>query len=433
MNDAVKGEGLPLHMRIAVGMAVGIAGGVALRLLEAVGWISPDTARLVAGLGQGLGRLFLALLSMVVVPLVFTSLVSSIAGLRSHGALRGLGLLTLGYYLATSVLAITVGLVMSNLVRPGDGVDYGELLARSRAAEGEPALPTAVTEADPWSVLAGLFFRMIPPNVIEAASDNRNMLAVIFFALVLGMVLHGIDEARASRLTTLFEDLFAAFMRLTQAVIGLAPYGIAGYLLFVAATTGFELAFALGKYMVTVFLGLTFHALFTLPLLSWLLTRRSPSALLRAVAPALATAFSTASSSGTLPLTMKCLNDAGVRPRITSFVLPLGATINMDGTALYEAAAVLFIAQMLGDLSLAQQILVAFTALLASIGAAGIPHAGTVMMVVVLEAVGLPTEAVLTILAVDRILDMLRTTVNVWSDANAASVVDTLERRLSPR
>jgi len=213
-------------------------------------------------------------------------------------------------------------------------------------------------------------------------------------------------------------------MKMTLAVINLAPIGVFGFMLYAAAGRGLDAFEALGWYALTVTLALFFHAFITLPLVYWGLTGRSIRRHAQAMVPALLTAFSTASSNGTLPLTMQCVEESGVPNKVSSFVLPLGATINMDGTALYEAVAVLFIAQVYGmDLSIGQQAIVALTALLASIGAAGIPHAGTVMMVVVLTAVGLPTTAVGLILAVDRILDMCRTTVNVWSDSIAASVV----------
>jgi proton glutamate symport protein len=424
-SEASK-QGLALHWRIFVAMVLGVWLGLILRLLAARGAVAQATLSGIAGLGQSVGRMFLALLSMVVVPLVFASLVSSITAFRGRSSLKRLGGLTMAYYVTTSLFAIVVGILVSNFVRPGAGVDYNELMGKARGMEQRHSLPESAAGSSVWEVVGGIVFRMIPDNVIDAASSNRNMLAVIFFALLLGYFINAAGQERAHRLGTFFEDLFEVMMKMTHGIIQLAPYGIFGYLVFISATTGWELAAALGKYMITVFVGLMFHACVTLPLLSWVLARQNPLALAKAVSPALATAFSTASSSGTLPLTLKCLNDAGMEPRITSFVLPLGATINMDGTALYEAAAVLFIAQMLGDLSLAQQFVVAFTALLASIGAAGIPHAGTVMMVIVLEAVGLPTDAVLTILAVDRVLDMLRTTVNVWSDVNAAAVVSFL-------
>lgn len=409
---------MKLHWRILIAMVAGVVVGLALRIAPAT--LDP-VVDIAATVGQGAGRIFLALLSMVVVPLVFTSLVSSMTALRGSTGLRRMGATTLAYYATTSLAAITTGIIMSNIIRPGAGVSYEAIMARARGAD--TALPTLEKAGSVWEVLGGIAFRMIPKNVIDAASNNRNMLAVIFFALLLGYFITRAEDDVASRLSRFFEDLYDVLLRMTHAIIELAPYGIFGYLVFVSINTDAQLVVALAKYMLTVFLGLMVHAVVTLPLLLWVLTRRNPITFFKSLWPALATAFSTASSSGTLPLTMTSVEQAGVDRPVSNFVLPLGATVNMDGTALYEAAAVLFIAQMLGDLSLSQQIVVAFTALLASVGAAGIPHAGTVMMVIVLDAVGLPKEAVLTILAVDRVLDMLRTAVNVWSDSNAAAVV----------
>jgi proton glutamate symport protein len=422
-------DGLALHWKILIGMAAGLIAGLSLNYLHAGGLVSNNVLRVVAGSGQAAGKLFLALLSMVVVPLVFTSLVSAVTGMRGQAELKRLGAATIGWYLLTSLLAIVLGIALSNLIRPGAGVDYHALMASGKGA-GLEQLPVGAGDESVWEVVGGIVFRMVPGNVLDAARDNRNMLAVIFFAVVFGLFVNQVEHVRARRLADLIDDILAVMMRMTRGIISLAPWGIAGYMLYTTATTGVQMFAPLAKYMVTVALGLVVHAFVTLPTLMWVLTRKSPLAVARAVAPALATAFSTASSSGTLPLTIQCVESrAGVAPRYASFVLPLGATVNMDGTALYEAAAVLFVAQMLGDLTLGQQIIVALTALVASVGAAGIPHAGTVMMVIVLQAVGLPTDAVLAILAVDRILDMMRTTVNVWSDVTCSVVVSTMMER----
>jgi len=318
------------------------------------------------------------------------------------------------------------GIVMVNIIRPGDGAELA--LLEEGAATG-----ALLAEAPKgiglvlWEQLEGL----IPNNPLAAATEG-DMLPVIFFALLIGVFIsvaeHHEGSKDASVVRRFFSGLFDVMMQMTLAVVKFAPIGVFGFTLYAAAGKGPAAFQVLGWYVLTVFIALLIHATITLPLILKLRTGRSPIEYGRALTTALVTAFSTASSNGTLPLTMENVERAGVRPEVTSFVLPLGATINMDGTALYEAVAVLFIAQVYGiDLSLTQQALVAFTALLASIGAAGIPHAGMVMMVVVLNAVGLPTSAVALILAVDRILDMCRTTVNVWSDAIAAAVVDASE------
>jgi Na+/H+-dicarboxylate symporter len=311
---------------------------------------------------------------------------------------------------------------MVNLVMPGEGAELAML--EEGAAEGVVAQAPGGIGVVLWEQLESL----IPKNPLAAATEG-DMLPVIFFSLLIGVFI-GLAEHRegskdASVVRRFFSGLFDVMMQMTLFVVKFAPVGVFGFTLYAAAGKGPAAFKVLGWYVVTVFLALVVHATLTLPAILKTMTGRSPIAYMRSMTTALVTAFSTASSNGTLPLTMQNVEEAGVSPEVTSFVLPLGATINMDGTALYEAVAVLFIAQVYGvDLTLAQQGLVALTALLASIGAAGIPHAGMVMMVVVLNAVGLPTSAVALILAVDRILDMCRTTVNVWSDSIAAAVVD---------
>ena len=267
---------------------------------------------------------------------------------------------------------------------------------------------------------------MIPTNPV-AAIANSSFLAVISFTIVFCIFALHVGGGTLERFRILAEDSFAVMMRLTTAIIRLAPWGVFLLMIYVTATQGIAVFSALGWYMLTVLVGLILHGLVTLPLIVWVLARRSPWALLRAVMPALLTAFSSASSNATLPLTLNNIEKrAGVSNRISSFVLPLGSTVNMDGTALYEAVAVLFIGQLAygADFGLANQAIIALTALLASVGAAGIPHAGLVMMVIVLQAVNLPIEYQGIILAVDRVLDMCRTSVNVWSDCCGATVVE---------
>ncbi|RLB57660.1 MAG: dicarboxylate/amino acid:cation symporter [Deltaproteobacteria bacterium] len=399
-----------LHWQILAGMLlaipVGLLGGPGTA--GALGW---------------LGDVFLRLLKMVVVPLIFFSIVT---GVTSIGSLRGVGRIgwkTAAYYLLTSAAAICVGLLMANLVHPG----HAGIISTA-------AVPEQLGRVSPS--LGGVLLRLIPENPIEdmiyANDDPRqgpNVLGVIFFAVLLGAAVLALDSERRRRLAGAFESLFAAMMKLTGWVIRLAPLGVFALLAGVVGETGFASFGALGWYLLTVLLALLVHALLTLPLICRLVAGRSPWRLARALGPALATAFSTASSNATLPLTMDCSERrAGISNRVSSFVLPLGATINMDGTALYECVAVLFIAQCYGvELGMGQQLVVMLTALLASIGAAGIPHAGLVMMSIVLGAVGLPLEGIGMILAVDRILDMCRTTVNVWSDSVGAASVARLQ------
>lgn len=402
-------------------MALGAAVGGSLSVAAASGLIDPRIPRTVADAGHEVGGMFLRLLQMLVVPLIVSSLVSGVTSLGSSRRLGRLGAGTFAFYLGSSLLAVTVGLALVNNLAPGRGTDPALL-----GAEGEdPVVPELVEgERSLGPLLWDQLKRIVPANPLEAAAQG-DMLPMIFFTLLLGVSMNAVGGTATRTLRGFFENLFQVMMRMTLYVLWLAPLGVLGFMLHAAAGHGLEAFRALGAYMATAFAALAFHALVTLPLLLRGLAGRSPWGHARAMAPALVTAFSTASSGGTLPLTLRCMTErAGVDNRVGSFVLPLGATLNMDGTALYEVVAVLFIAQIYGaDLSLGQQMVVALTALLVSVGAAGIPHAGTVMMVVVLQAVGLPTTAVGLILAVDRLLDMCRTTVNVWSDSTAAAVV----------
>ncbi len=433
---------LELHHWILIAMALGAAIGLPLNFAGESGAIDPAVVSTVADVGKGAGDLFLRLLQMLVVPLIVSSLITGVTGMGDLKKLGRLGGRTVGFYLMTSFVAIVTGVLMVNVFNPGEGADLGLLEAGAGAA---PELGEASQHVGQilWAQLEG----MIPKNPLKAAADG-DMLPLIFFSIVLGIFISAVEHQKkpeeegegpyregaedevaeersgAALLRRFFAGLFAVMMRMTLAVIRLAPIGVFGFMLYAAAGRGFEAFQVLGMYALTVFVALCIHAFVTLPLILRFLGSRSPLAHAKAMMPALLTAFSTASSNGTLPLTIQCVERSGVPNEVTSFVLPLGATINMDGTALYEAVAVLFIAQVYGmDLSLGQQAIVALTALMASVGAAGIPHAGTVMMVVVLSAVGLPTTAVGLILAVDRILDMCRTTVNVFSDSCAAVVV----------
>ncbi len=435
---------LQLHHWILIAMVLGAAVGLPLNFAAESGAIDPAIVRTVADVGKAAGDLFLRLLQMLVVPLIVSSLISGVTGMGDLKKLGRLGGRTVGFYLLTSFIAIVTGVVMFNVFDPGAGADLDVLTASAGEAPAIAAEGGQHVGQILWAQLEG----MIPKNPLKAAADG-DMLPLIFFSIVLGIFISAVEHQRkpepeegegpyregadeevaeerrgAALLRRFFAGLFAVMMRMTLAVIRLAPIGVLGFMLSAAAGHGFEAFELLGMYALTVFVALLVHAFITLPLILRFLGNRSPLDHAQAMMPALLTAFSTASSNGTLPLTIQCVERSGVPNEVSSFVLPLGATINMDGTALYEAVAVLFIAQVYHwDLSLGQQVVVALTALLASVGAAGIPHAGTVMMVVVLSAVGLPTTAVGLILAVDRILDMCRTTVNVFSDSCAAVVV----------
>ena len=408
-------------------MGLGAALGLGLNWAGVQGIVDADIVGNVAMVGQKVGDLFLRLLQMLVVPLIVSSLITGVTGMGDLRTLGSIGGRAITFYLTTSFVAILTGILVVNLIEPGKGAELA--LLEEGATEGLITQAPGGVGVVLWQQLEGL----IPKNPLAAATQG-DMLPVIFFSLLIGVFIsmaeHHDGSKDAAIVRRFFSGLFDVMMQMTLFVVKFAPVGVFGFTLYAAAGKGPAAFTVLGWYVLSVFIALVIHATITLPTILRLFTGRSPLDYMRSMTTALVTAFSTASSNGTLPLTMQNAEEAGVRPQVTSFVLPLGATINMDGTALYEAVAVLFIAQVYGiDLSLAQQGLVALTALLASIGAAGIPHAGMVMMVVVLNAVGLPTSAVALILAVDRILDMCRTTVNVWSDSIAAAVVDARESR----
>lgn len=418
---------LKLHYQILIAMIFGAGVGLPLNYLAYRGDIDVSIPLTVAMYGKGVGDVFLRLLSMIVAPLIVTSLIS---GVTCTGNAKGLGRLggrTMLYYLATSMIAIITGMLVFNMISPGEGANLSIL------EQGAEALSTAphMTEQTLGQTMWNQLFVLIPGNPFHALVDpgNRSILGVIFFSIMFGVFINASGTQTREFLTKFFDGAYEVMMKMTMFIIRFAPIGVLGFMLYASAGKGIDVFRALGWYVLTVALALSIHAFITLPLILVFVAKRSPWAYFQAMSPALLTAFSTASSNGSLPLTLTCVEKrAGISNRISSFVLPLGATINMDGTALYEAVAVLFIAQVTGhDLAFGQQVVVAITALLASIGAAGIPHAGTVMMVVVLSAVGLPISAVGLILAVDRILDMYRTSTNVWSDSTACAVMDRFE------
>jgi len=405
-----------LHLQIILALALGVGAGLIWPVDPAVEGFQPYDVF------DFLGTLFLRALKMVIVPLLAGSIISGVAGV---GAKRGLGRLfskTFGWYVTTSLLAILTGLLLVNLIQPGivDGEPVG---ARMGLTTPDTDL-TATLEGRGAGDLVMIIQRMIPENPVAAAAEGQ-MLPLIFFCLLFGIGLTGLPEKKRLVQFGFWESLFAVMMRITGWVIAVAPVGIFGLMARITATSGFAAFGPLARYGLAVIGALALHAVIVLPIMVKFAGRLSPYRQFRVMTPALLTAFSTRSSSATLPLTMDRIeNGAGVSNRVTSFVLPLGATINMDGTALYECVAAMFIAQAYGvELGFGAQVVVVLTALLASIGAAGIPAAGLVMISVILEAVGLPLEGLALILAVDPVLDMCRTAVNVWSDSCGAVVI----------
>ncbi len=374
------------------------------------------------GAANGLAELFLALLKMVVIPLVLSSLISGVVGMGDVRRLGKVGGKTAAWYLSTSLVAILTGLVLVNTLGPGKQVRVP--LPESDAGV---SLPSSA-----WDFLLA----MVPKNVFASAASFE-LLPLIVFAVLFGVFLLATPAAQRAPLEQVINGVFAVMMRLTAFVISLSPVGIAALVARLVATIGPRVFLSLGGYVATVALGLFIHFFLTLPLLVWLVTRRNAYRVMRAASPALLTALSTASSSGTLPVTMeRAENGVGVSNRISSFVLPLGATVNMDGTALYECVATIFVAQLYAQthpgfvLTAGAQVTVVLLALLVSVGAAGIPHAGLVMMVIIFQAVGLPVGLTALLWAVDRPLDMCRSAVNVWSDLCGSVTVAHLEREI---
>jgi Na+/H+-dicarboxylate symporter len=410
---------MKLHWKILIGMAAGVLVGLAINESSSVpGFIKTPLAVVLGPALDPVGQVFIKLLKMLIVPLILASMVTGVARVGDIRKLGGLGGKTFVYYIVTTFASVLVGLILVNLFHPGAGA---------------PEIGGVVPDAVQTDVTIGsILINMIPSNPIKAMAEMQ-ILPLIVFSLLFGAVLTTMG-ARGKPLTDWFESLNDAMMKLTDWVIRLAPIGVFALLAAVVVETGPGIFANLGKYMATVVVGLAVHALVTLPLLLKLVGGANPRKYFEMVAPALTTAFSTASSSATLPLSIDCVETkAKVSPRVSSFVLPLGATINMDGTALYESVAAVFIAQVYGiDLSVGQQILIFLTATLAAIGAAGIPSAGLVTMAIVLNAVGLPLQGIGMILAVDRILDMCRTSVNVWGDTVGCAVVARLMNEETP-
>lgn len=366
------------------------------------------------------GTLFLNALKMLVVPLVVSSIIVGIAG--NGGAFGKLGLKTLAYYLTTTLLAVLVGLVIVNMVAPGmvNGEPARHLLGMSAHASEVVARVEGRDTGD----LVGIFLRMVPDNIVAAAASGQ-MLGLIFFSLLFGYFMTKIEADYAQSMYRFWQGLFQVMMKITDWVMKFAPIGVFGLVAKVIASTGYSAFVPLFWFFISVIAGLAVHSLLVLPLLLYFVGRVNPLRHYRAMAPALLTAFSTCSSAATLPLTMECVEkNAGVSNRISSFVLPLGATVNMDGTALYECVAAMFIAQAYGiDLGFVQQFTIVLMALVTSIGVAAIPSASLVAIAIILSSVGLPVEAIGLILAVDRVLDMCRTSVNVFSDACGAVII----------
>jgi Na+/H+-dicarboxylate symporter len=406
---------LKLHWQILIALALAVVVGLVVGADGMLFGLNIDAAL------QFVGQLFLNALKMLIVPLIVSSIIVGVAGIGDSENLGRLGGKTIGYYAMTSTLAIIVGLLVVNVVQPG--VVEGSAAEVFGLHEDTAALEADLADKGAEDIIA-IFLRMIPTNVVHAASEGQ-MLGLIFFSLLYGFFLTRIPNQYAEAQYNFWNGMFEIMMRITDLVMRFAPIGVFALVAATVSETGLAAFVPLAAFFFSVVAALAIHFFITLPLLLRFMGGVSPIRHYRAVSPALLTAFSTASSSATLPVTMDCVEkNAGVSNKTTSFVLPLGATVNMDGTALYECVAVMFIAQAYGiEMPLATQFTVVLLALLTSIGVAGIPAASLVAISIILSAVGLPLEGIGLILAVDRILDMMRTAVNVASDSAGAVII----------
>lgn len=418
---------LALHWQILIAIVLaGLVGTLIFNAREANGVEPALFGVAYISIFKYIGTIFLNALRMIIVPLIMSSIIVGVAGIGSGGNLGALGGKTLLFYAATTLAAILVGLIVINLIGPGyvNGEPARDLLALEA---NTAALQTAVADKG-LSDVAEIFLRMVPPNIVAAAVEGQ-MLGIIFFAILFGYFMTHLGHEYAEPLFKFWDGVFHVMMRMTEWIMKFAPIGVFGLVAVVIAEAGLRATGPLAVFALAVLLALAIHALVTLPLLLRFVGRVNPAKALVGASKAMLTAFSTASSSATLPVTMECVEEnIGVSNKISSFVLPLGATVNMNGTALYECAAAMFIAQAYGlELTFGVQFSIVAIALMTSIGVAGVPSASLVAIAIILTAIGLPIEALGVLLVFDRILDMVRTSVNIWGDISCATIVARLE------
>lgn len=409
---------LELHWQILIGMAAGVLFALLMVQFEwgpkiVSDWIKP------------FGNIFINSLKLIAVPLILASLIKGVSDLKDISKLSQMGGRTIGIYIVTTIIAVTIGLLVVNTVKPGSSISEdtrNELVENYKGdADNIKTAADKQKEAGPLQALEDL----VPSNIFKAASDNGNMLQVIFFAIFFGIGLILIPEKTAEPVKKFFDGFNEVILKLIDIIMLAAPYGVFALLAaLVVESPSLDLFQALAWYAFCVLLGLALMLCAYL-LIAWLFTKTSPTFFMKGMSPAQLLAFSTSSSAATLPVTMERVEEhLGVEEEVTSFVLPIGATINMDGTSLYQAVAAVFIAQAFGmDLSLSAQLGIIVTATLASIGSAAVPGAGMVMLVIVLAQAGIPEAGLALIFAVDRPLDMCRTVVNVTGDATVSMVV----------
>lgn len=422
----MKKKGFPLHWLILIGMIAGVIFGV---LAVWLGWQN-FTSKWI----QPWGTIFINLLKLIAIPLIIASLINGISGLNDVSRLSRIGFKTIGIYLITTVIAIIIGLLMVNITKPGKFLSE-EKSAEFRVKYAANVAEVAPKEDGPLQFLVNL----VPDNIFNAMTNNTNMLQVIVFSLLFGVALVLVPADKTLQIRQFFDGFNEVVMQMIHLIMKTAPVGV--FALIASMTTQLagdniadtiQLFGTLGMYGLTVIIGLLLVIFVVYPLLLKLFTSIDYRQFLKGISPAQLLAFSTSSSAATLPVTMDCCEkNLGVKKEVASFVLPLGATINMDGTSLYQAVAAVFLAQIYGmDLDLGQQLTIILTATLASIGSAAVPGAGMIMLVIVLNAVGVPTEGIALIFAVDRPLDMLRTVVNVTGDATVSCLVAASETQI---
>jgi Na+/H+-dicarboxylate symporter len=423
---------LELHWKIIIGLVLGLIFGVLAAANSWGGfttnWIAP------------FGTIFINLLKLIAVPLVLSSLITGVASLSDLKKLSRIGGKTITIYIVTTAISVTIGLVSVNLLKPGDTLpeDMKVKLQETykSAASGKLEAANQIKERRPLQPIVD----MVPSNFFSSASNNRNMLQVVFVAIIIGIALIQIPKNKARPVLDFMEGINDLVIKLVDNIMLMAPIGV--FALIADTITSIagdnlnnvlELLSALGFYMLVVIIGLTIQMVFTYTAVLKIFSNMSLKKFYQGIAPAQLLAFSTSSSAATLPVTMeRCEDELGVSEEVSSFVLPLGATINMDGTALYQAVAAVFIAQTLGmDLTLGAQLTIVLTAVLASIGTAAVPGAGIIMLIIILEAIGVPSAGIALILGVDRILDMMRTVTNVTGDASVAVAVASSEGQIS--
>ena len=419
---------MQLHWKIIIGLLLGTAYGIASAFN---GW-SEFTSNFISPFGT----IFLNLLKLIAVPLVISSLITGVASLSDTRKLSRIGLRTILLYVATTAVAVSIGLILVNVLEPGSAIpdSYQETLSdeyRDKAASKKNLADSVQENRGPLQPLVD----MVPSNIFSAASNNSNMLQVVFISIIFGISLIGIDRKFSKPVLEFLEGVNQLIIKLVEIIMYFAPYGVFALIAKTISSVSGDISqigsilSALLFYMGVVIFGLFIHMGITYISILKFFTNVSLKHFFKSIGPVQLVAFSTSSSGATLPVTMKrCEKDLGVSEEISSFVLPLGATINMDGTALYQGVAAVFIAQAVGmDLTFADQFTIVATAVLASIGTAAVPGAGIIMLVIILEAINVPSEGIALILGVDRILDMIRTTTNVTGDATIACAMDSLE------